>query len=219
MLASVFGNFALGIRSYLRDRSLTALYAKWVFSRRFRKVTAGKNYCYISRYCIGGRFYQIEARRYTSPTVGMWITTPEFLTFCSDLQGYLSKDVEYDPDLSAKEGHPVGRLGDVTLLFLHYFTFAGAKHAWEKRTQRIDPDKLVIVTNTEGEQELQAALAGFRALPFKRKVMFTNVPGDHEDQVIYVPGFAAPDGSGDLYNEFELLNQKEVSEKFFAILA
>ncbi len=89
-----------------------------------------------------------------SPTVGVYFYADDYIKFISDLHGYLSMPIEmisaseskYKEELFAKgqQDIPVGRLGDVEIIFLHYKDATIAKDKWTRRVERINWDNLII---------------------------------------------------------------------------
>lgn len=209
------------LHRYFRVRALLAPLQKWRFGRHLRRITKGRNFCYISANCIGGRFYQLEGRRYSSPTVGLRLEGLNYIRFCENLDGYLAAPLEQDEEASAKRGFPVGRLGDVEIQFVHYFTFAGAKRAWLKRASRIERDKIVLICEAREGPKLEEIVSRFVALPFPRKLLFTDSKAIAQDrkEVIYIPEFGRRDFGLDLYGEFEVFAEAPVLAKIASALA
>jgi uncharacterized protein (DUF1919 family) len=157
----------------------------------------------------------LERRGYTSPTVGAWFSSVDFLSFCEALVDNLSAEVVEDAQASAKVGYPVGRIGEVRIWFQHYPTFDDARAAWVKRAARVDPAKVFVVM-TDRDGFTLSNLDRFQALP-RRKLLLSHavLPGS---EVVYVPGYEQNGRVGDIYDEFERLDHPQVRDRLFALL-
>jgi hypothetical protein len=77
---------------------------QYLIQKRFYKRFHDADHCYISQNCIGGRFYELEGRGYTSPTVGLWFKPTDFLSFCKDLETNLNSNISLDSEETAAVG-------------------------------------------------------------------------------------------------------------------
>ena len=144
----------------------------------------------ISNNCWGGMVYDEFHLPYLTPTVGMWIPSSDYIKFISNLQYYLTIDVE---KITYKECHArellekrkregrysfdlsdlvIGRIDDVDIIFLHYHSFEDAKHKWEKRRSRVNYDKLIVKFNDQNGFE-EKYYRDFEGLDFECKLFFT----------------------------------------------
>lgn len=84
--------------------------------------------------------------------------------------------------------YPLGKLGDITIHFVHYKSFEEAEKKWNERKERINYDNLFIIfTNREGcTQEI---INEFDQLPYKNKIIFTNIKDLNISSNVYIPGF------------------------------
>lgn len=214
-------NLETALHRYFRVRALLAPMQKWRFGRSLRRITKNKDFCYISANCIGGRFYQLEGRIYSSPTVGLRLESMNYIRFCENLEAHLAAPLEQDEAATVEKGYPVGKLGDVEVQFVHYFTFAGAKRAWIKRASRIDRERIVLICEAREGPLLEEIVSRFVALPFSRKLLFTDSKSIARDrkEVIYIPEFGRRDFGLDLYGEFEVFAEASVLSKIASALA
>jgi uncharacterized protein (DUF1919 family) len=187
------------------------------FIRKIRKLVAPKDYCYISQNCLGGKFYQIERRQYTSPTIGLWFESSDFLKLCKNFKQYLRQELLHDECESIKMGYPVGILDDIKIYFLHYKTFQSAKVAWGRRVERVNLEKIFfIMTDRDGYSE--GNLDKFNQLPTNKKILFMHKKIACDDNVIYVPGYDEDGCVGDLVGDFNRLVTKKISNKLIKLL-
>ncbi len=147
------------------------------FPRRF---TLEDDFTIISCNCIGGLLYHDLGMQFKSPTINMFIPAPDFVRFCLDLKRYLSYDVE---KVESEEKFPVGKIGDVTVNFMHYSDFDEAREKWNERKKRVNFDKIfVIMTDRDGYTD--ELLGEFDKIEYP-KVLFSHKFIDRDD-VAYV---------------------------------
>lgn len=175
------------------------------FPRRF---TLGDDFSIISCNCIGGLLYHDLNMQFKSPTVNLYISSPDFVKFCLDLERYISYDVE---KVESDEKFPVGKIGDVTLNFMHYADFEDAKYKWNERKARINFDKIfVIMTDRDGYTD--ELLDKFDKIPYP-KVLFSHKIIERDDAV-YVKRDRKRKECRDL-TEFVNLNGVRAYEYYF----
>lgn len=79
---------------------------------------------------------------------------------------------------------PIGLLGDVELVFLHYKTETEAYEKWNRRRSRIHWDHL-IVKMSEQNCCNEEVLREFDGLPFPTKLVFTTKDYGLKSQIIF----------------------------------
>jgi len=185
----------------IRVRS-TPLYRRQTrLRRRLHRALHGSQVSIITADCVGGRISSLAGNEYRSPTVGLLLHGDSYFELVSDLPRYLKEPVVEDVDESARRGYPVGRMGRVTLYFMHYPTFAVAESAWRERAARVDPDNVVLVyTDRSGDPD--ADVARFAALPYARKLMFTAKEHPGVDCVATLPAYVGESTVGELFTEW-----------------
>lgn len=115
-----------------------------------RNLLTNSGFSIISQNCIGGVIYHDLGLEFLSPTVNLYFTADDFVKFVGNLKHYLSIDMQ----LEWRGEYPIGILEDITVHFMHYETCSDAKDAWCRRKERINFDKiLVISTDMEGFNE------------------------------------------------------------------
>lgn len=128
----------------------------------------------ISCNCIGGVMCHDLGLPFKSPTVNLFLSSGDFLTFVENLEYYLSLEVVQDvshPELT----YPVGKVGDLTLYFMHYKTFEEARDKWNARRKRVDYQKIFVVaqdSEISREPYTPELMKRFQALPYE-KVLFS----------------------------------------------
>ena len=75
----------------------------------------------ISRDCIAGYVYKEMNQKFSSPTIGLYMTNDDFIEFCLNLQEFLAGSLE--PIESVKPYHIcklTSSIGDIKIYFMHY---------------------------------------------------------------------------------------------------
>lgn len=137
----------------------------------------------ISNNCWGGHFYRGFQIPYDSPTIGLYIFPQDYLKMCYQLKYYMSLDLQFITIEQSKykellfernEQHvPIGLLGDVEIIFLHYHSKEEAYEKWNRRKNRIHWDNIYFkFSQMNGccEEDLIA----FDNLPTEKKFVFTS---------------------------------------------
>ena len=70
--------------------------------------------------------------------------------------------------------HPVGKLGDVEIRFLHYHSEEEALRAWSERKRRINWDNVFVICCDEGLSFED--MREFYNLPYEHKILFVSKP-------------------------------------------
>jgi uncharacterized protein (DUF1919 family) len=101
----------------------------------------------------------------------MFVNDAQFNKLIYNLKYYLSMPLTYEKmryESNLRRDYPVGRLGDILLYFNHYTDFEDAEACWYRRKQRINYDKLLIVSSTV----LEDVATDFDRLPYYNKIIF-----------------------------------------------
>lgn len=169
-----------------------------VFRYRVRRIFHGQGISFISQNCTGSRFSRLAGEPYLSPTVDLWFHFSDFLLFVADLPAYLRMGLREDAVETARFGYPVGRLGELPIMFQHYPTFEAASVKWMRRRTRVRFDRLIVLAN-DGDV-LEDELAAMDRLPYP-KLIFT---ARSRPRIASAVQIATPDGTlPDLYSHWE----------------
>lgn len=88
--------------------------------------------------------------RFLSPTINLFFKEPDFVRFVQNLEHYINTELK----LVWGEEYPIGYLDDILVYFMHYQNCSEAKESWEKRKQRINWNKIIVIaTDMEGFNE------------------------------------------------------------------
>ena len=118
--------------------------------RRSKRRLNTHDFSVISQNCIGGVFYHDMGLQFTSPTINLFFTCPDFVKFVLSMDHYLGMDLR----MTWGEEYPIGYLDDIAVFFQHYETCSEAKEKWETRKSRIKKDRIVVLcTDRDGFNE------------------------------------------------------------------
>lgn len=134
----------------------------------------------ISQNCIGGVFYHDMGLPFLSPTINLYFKEPDFIKLALNLKYYM----ECSLNMRWEEEYPVGILGDVTIYFMHYSSCKEAKEAWNRRKERINYDRvLVLATDRNGFTE--TTYQQWEKIPYKKILFSTKKKYSSNDTVVY----------------------------------
>lgn len=173
-----------GIRLKIRNK----VYIPLTCRSRGKKLN-NTDFTIISNNCWGGTVYEAYNLPKESPTVGMFFMAEDYITFLSDLKGYINGTLEFikpeesrwkdAPQVSGDRrfgSYPVGLLSNgksyIEIFFLHYHSEKEAKDKWERRCKRINWDRLLVKFNDQNGCAVKN-IYDFMDLPFKHKLFFT----------------------------------------------
>lgn len=165
---------------------------KYFAQYRVRKVNDAK-FTVISNNCWAGSLYRWLGLQYRTPTVGLYFYADDYLKFLQRLDYYLSLDFEkitieqskYREKLYAKGqiNVPIGKLGDIEVIFLHYDTFENAVDSWNRRKKRICADNL-YVKMSEMNDCTPEIIRQFDTLPYRHKFILVTHDYGIKSQII-----------------------------------
>ena len=84
-------------------------------NRNFKCNYEHDNITIISCNCIGGLVYSDLGMKFFSPTINLFIKSPDFVKFANNLKYYLSQELT----LVSEKEYPIGRIDDIYIHFLH----------------------------------------------------------------------------------------------------
>ncbi|MBQ7968410.1 MAG: DUF1919 domain-containing protein [Clostridia bacterium] len=132
---------------------INAILDKYLVGLRRRSIS-NTDFSIICNNCWAGYVYRRFGLSYLSPTVGLYFFPEDFLKLCSDVKGYMEKPLEFISYSESKYKEiieqrkqtqvPIGRLGDIEIIFLHYPTREEAAEKWQRRANRINYDNLIF---------------------------------------------------------------------------
>lgn len=118
-------------------------------SKHFSKKLKNDNFTILCSNCIGGVIYHRLGKRFLSPTINLFMSQPDFVEFCTNLQYYLEKELNF---IEAGTGYPVAELtgngkniATLRIDFNHENDTEEAKRKWDERKKRINMDNLYII--------------------------------------------------------------------------
>ena len=139
----------------------------------------------ISQNCIGGVFYCDMGIPMQSPTVNLFMIQPDFIRFVNNLEHYLAVELE----MHWEKEYPIGRLDDLTIHFMHYSNCKEARDAWNRRKQRVNFEKLLIVaTDRNGFDD--SVFDAWKKIPHPKILFTASKKYAEEAGSVFFPGYS-----------------------------
>jgi uncharacterized protein (DUF1919 family) len=119
-----------------------------------RKKLRKTDFSIICDNCIAGSIYHKLGLQYTTPTVGLFFYSEDYITFLENFEYYIRQPLKFIHTSKHPEAnelrktihYPIGILGnDVEIQFLHYKGEREAAEKWGRRTKRINFDNLFFI--------------------------------------------------------------------------
>ena len=166
-----------------------------VLYKRHQKRINNTDFSIISNNCWGGVIYEFFGLQKNSPTVGCYFFAKDYIKFIGDLKKYCSMQIKMISAAESKhydilhaigqDDIPIGQLGDVEVVFLHYKTPELAKSKWERRCQRINWDNIIIKFSYMSLCD-DDCVREFQKIEGK-KVMFVSKHFDNMNNLVFIP--------------------------------
>lgn len=131
----------------------------------------------------GGGVYHDLGRQFLTPTINLFISSPDFVKFCLNLHQYMNYELE---EIPSTEKYPIAKLGDIKLYLVHYKNFNEAKTAWDRRKARIVWDNIFVLM-TDRDEFTDDLLDDFNRIPYP-KVLFSHKYIEN-DNVVWMKKF------------------------------
>lgn len=160
------------------------------------KMLNNSDFTIISNNCWGGHVYRFFGLTYDSPTIGLYMFSEDYVKFVHHLKEYLDmplkfitcKESRYRDILETRGGHnttcPIGMLGDIEIIFLHYHSSEEALEKWIRRKDRIHWDNMIFKMSEQNLCKFEY-LKEFDSLQAKNKLVFTSKDYGLDSQVIF----------------------------------
>jgi uncharacterized protein (DUF1919 family) len=143
--------------------------------RKARIAVSGSNVSIFCNCCIAGCMYHDLGLEFLSPTINLFFGSGDYYQLVSHLKEYLACPLSELHGFS--EPNPVGKidgsrfgLKDLEVHFAHYTSFAEAKECWERRSKRVNYQKIFLLIECIHEDDL-ALLEKYVALPYKKAIL------------------------------------------------
>ena len=152
-----------------------------------------KNVTIISNNCWGGHVYRYLGMEYLSPTIGLYFFANDYVKFCKNLKYYISQELQFISVEESKHREdlyernttcPIGILDDVEIIFLHYKSEEEALEKWNRRSNRINWENVVVKFSEQNHCSTKEIL-DFDKLPYDRKIMFTTKDYHAKSQILW----------------------------------
>ncbi|WP_429150475.1 DUF1919 domain-containing protein [Anaerotaenia torta] len=163
--------------------------------------------------CIGGLIYNNLGLKFMSPTINLWIYSPDFVKFAYNLKEYLASELEFlPPNNKYTDGaYPVGQLKDIIIHFNHFKTKEEALDKWNERAKRIDFDNLYFITDDNGLKDED--ILKMQKVECKRAIVFTATPKPQFGVTYWLKRYAKTGAMGE-YSVRDLDGFREFEKSF-----
>jgi uncharacterized protein (DUF1919 family) len=157
--------------------------AKIIHKLRNRKLK-NRDFSIFAINCWGGVLYNIVNQKFMSPTINArFDSTYDYIKFLKNARYYLSQPINFLDE--TEYNFPVGMIGDIKILFVHYHSNEEAELKWEERKKRINWDNLYIMAHDYVDDNTclsHAELLELASVKAKNIVVFTS---KHYDDIPY----------------------------------
>ena len=154
-------------------------FIKWIR----RQLLKDKSFSIISNNCWGGFIDQYFGLKYTSPFIGLFLFSQDYLKLLKNLKYYMSIELKFiDAEKSKYKNkfvrfgkprkYPIGVLEDIEIHFIHYQNEKAAYKKWEYRKYRLNYNDL-IVKFCDWDLATAEEIKEFSALKYTKKVVMT----------------------------------------------
>lgn len=141
-----------------------------VYKQKRRSRLKNEDFTIIALNCSGMFMYYDLGVRYL-PTVNLSMEMNDFVKMAGNLEWYMEQRLV---DARVTDGCPVGILGDIRIIFIHYDSFEEGVRKWEERKRRINWDNLFLI-GSEKDGCTYETIREFERLPYENKVIFTHI--------------------------------------------
>lgn len=128
----------------------------------------------LSYDCWGGYIYNKLYLQFTSPLINIYWQKDSYMKFIQDPLFYFEQPLEMHTESNLREGvYPVGVIGgrgnQIRLEFVHARNFEEAKTLWDRRKERVNPERIFLMLGIDGtEPDKEKYLKIFEKLPFPK---------------------------------------------------
>ena len=166
-------SFKLGIDTFVHKMRLV----------NYRHKLKNENFTIISNNCIAGVLYKDLNKKFNSPTINLYFSHNDYIKYCQNLNYYINKELE---EQKSNYLYPVGKLGDISVHFMHYDSFKEAKENWDKRCKRINMKNIFFIM-VERENCTSRNIEDFLNIPYP-KIFLSHIPLNLKN-TFYIKGF------------------------------
>lgn len=155
-----------------------------------KKALHNEDFSILCNNCVGGVILHELGQRFNSPTINLFIKPGDYLKFLSDLDYYLVQPVI---EIPTDRQYPVGKLGDITIYFMHYTSFNEAEKKWKERIARIKKNNLYVLM-VEQSGCTYEMVKQFQNLPYSHKAILVSKPMPEIECAYYIAECKAKSG-------------------------
>jgi uncharacterized protein (DUF1919 family) len=168
----------------------------------FNRLTLkNKTFSLVCNNCVGWDIYRRYKLRYSTPTIGLFFWSDDFISFLERFPKVLKEPLTFAESSRHEQVNlwrevddwPIGRLGEIEIHFSHYNNKPDAISSWYRRLYRFNYDNVFfLMFDKYGFTDEH--FKRWQKLPLKNKLLMTSDPKYVGDDVIYMPEFQNSDG-------------------------
>lgn len=172
-----------------------------IYHKHLQKKITNTEPTIISSDCLGGMIYHTLNLKFMSPTINLFFSKNDFISFVNNLDGFLSADLQEHKQNQAS--YPIGILEfnkkQISIHFMHYKTFEDAKNKWNERKKRINLNNIFVLQLIDSGLT-EEDIAKFNAIPYKNKLLITNENSTNNENTITLKVFSKNYYPGKLFS-------------------
>jgi uncharacterized protein (DUF1919 family) len=180
-----------------------------IFSPYYRMKLNSKDISIISNDCLASGIYLKLGLKYTSPTIGLFFVSEDYIKFLENFEYYVQLAPEFKASSRFDEVnelrstlnfyYPIGVLGnDIEIHFLHYKNKIEAADKWRRRTARINFTKLFFIFSDDeyfhegfldssgGKYFRDEFLNRYLKLKFEHKIFFSSKQRENNPCIVFL---------------------------------
>ena len=137
---------------WLRSNGLTYCigytFRKYVRNLIERKLLKNSNFTILSQNCIGGVMLHDLGQPFNTPTINLFMTSEDYITFLEDLKSYIGHPLVFVP---SENNYPKAQIiainseKTISLYFPHDKDVNKIQSDWMRRSKRVRYDNLFII--------------------------------------------------------------------------
>lgn len=155
-----------------------------------------RKFSIISNNCVAWAMYRQFNMRYTSPTIGMFFVSEDYIRFLECFPYCITQPLTFldksrhssVEDMRVTNKWPIGSICDAEIQFSHYISSDVVLATWNRRVKRLVLDNMFVIFSDHYDFR-EELLEKFKQLPFQHKLFLSGTKRS-DDCALYVPEFA-----------------------------
>ena len=205
-------NFIIIKKIIRRIKHVTKLIKKqvlnWFYKLYAQKQIKDKDFTIICNNCYAGHIYEALNIQYRTPTIGLYFFAEDYIDFLISLKENINSDITFISKSRHKAcrkeheilNYPIGLINEkIEVHFLHYKTKEEALNKWNRRKERINWNKLLVIMNDQNDFK-EIHLEKYDKITYPK--VFLSAKPYNKDYAITINYYKDKDFVGDMYNQY-----------------